>query len=99
MQEEIISPRILVFIDGQVYYRCAKSYYSEALNWPGKPLHDQVNCIGSMYHTIFARDDNTDFQDFSTMLMYYKLRKLSYQSDILRAAQGMLRKYSILTGL
>jgi hypothetical protein len=42
MQEEIISPRLLVFVDGQVYYRCANAHYSEALNWPEKPLHNNT---------------------------------------------------------
>lgn len=54
MQEEIISPRLLVFIDGQVYYSCAKSHYSEALNWPGRPLYDQYHSIASLYSSIFT---------------------------------------------
>jgi hypothetical protein len=98
MQEEIISPRLLVFVDGQVYFRCGNSHYSEALNWPGKPLHDLLNSVGSLYYTIFSMSE-ASFQSFSTILMYYMLRKLSYETDILRAAQGMLRKFSVLSGL
>ena len=98
MQEEIISPRLLVFIDGQVYYRCTESHYSEALNWPKKPLHDQYSAIGSLQYEIF-RGPKASFQEFSIMLTYYLVRKLSFQSDILRAAQGLLRKFSALSGL
>lgn len=93
-----MSLRLLVFLDGQVYYRCEYSHYSEVSNWPGKPLYDQHAAIGFLYSSILL-DSITNSEDFSIILNYYTLRKLSFQSDILRAAQGMLRKFSILSGL
>lgn len=98
MQEELLSTRILVFINSQVYYHCSRSHYSESLTWPGNPLLDQEISMGSLFHRILKLPQ-TSFSDFSLMIRYYTLRKLSFQSDILRAARGMLRKYSILSGL
>ena len=60
--------------------------------------HFSTQGVGSLYHTIFSMSE-ASFQTFSTILMYYMLRKLSYESDILRAAQGMFRKFSVLSGL
>jgi hypothetical protein len=98
MQEEVLSTRILVFIDSQVYYRCSRSHYSESLTSPENPLLDQRQSLGSMFYGIFA-GPKAIFNDFSIIVRYYTVRKLSFQSDILRAAQGMLRKYSTLSGL
>lgn len=97
VQEEIISPRILVFIDSQVYYHCRQSYYSELLTFPEKPLRGQGLSRGSMYQMIL-RSPQAAFDEFSAVLLYYTRRKLSFQNDVLRAAQGMLRKFSALSG-
>jgi hypothetical protein len=98
MQEELLSTRILVFIDSQVYYRCSRSHYSESLTLPENPLFNQRHSLGSMFYGVFAWH-KAIFEDFSIIVRYYTLRKLSFQSDTLRAAQGMLRKYSTLSGL
>ncbi|KAE9379659.1 HET-domain-containing protein [Stipitochalara longipes BDJ] len=98
MQEEVISHRILVFINGQIYFHCKASHFTEALNWAGKPLQDLSSSDASLYNTIFL-GSKVDFDDFSILLMYYMLRKLSFQNDVLRAAQGMLRKFSVRSGV
>jgi len=97
MQEEILSNRLLVFINGQVYFQCPNDLYSEALNWPGRTLRGFQHS-DSLYSTIFSMS-TADFGDFSTMITYYMSRNFSFQNDVLRAAQGMLRKFSILSGL
>lgn len=51
-----------------------------------------------MFYGIFAWP-KAIFNDFSIIMRYQTVRKLSFQNDILRAAQGMLRKYSTLSGL
>lgn len=98
MQEEVISLRLLVFIDGQIYFSCDSSHYSEAMNWSGKPLRDLFYSRASAYNAIL-KNPKADFRDFSALMMYYMLRRLTFQNDVLRAAQGMLRKFSVRSGL
>lgn len=52
----------------------------------------------SLYRQIFG-EDNAKFAHFSKMISYYTSQNLSFPRDVLRAAQGMLRKYSIFSGL
>jgi hypothetical protein len=99
MQEEVLSTRLLFFIDGQLFFRCARDSYSEALNWGNNPLRHLPH-PASLYNEIFADEvKGADFFDFSMIVMYYTSRNLTFDRDILRAAQGMLRKYSILSDL
>jgi hypothetical protein len=98
MQEELLSRRVLVFIDSQVYWICGYSYISEALNMSGKPLQIRSHPDRSLYHTLL-KEQKTDFGDFSTLISYYLPRQLSFEGDILCAAQGMLRKFSMLSGV
>ncbi|PMD29672.1 HET-domain-containing protein [Hyaloscypha variabilis F] len=98
MQEQVISRRLLVFVGGQIYFKCDTSHFREDLNWAGKPLHDSHLPIADMISMIFTTPDR-GFNDFTDILLYYMLRKLSFQNDILRAAQGMLRKISLHTGM
>jgi len=96
MQEEILSNRMLVFIDGQVYFHCPMGLFTEAMNWSDRRLQN-TSPAGSLYSTIFS-DTEAAFSDFTIMIMYYTTRSIGFQNDILRAAQGMLQKYSLLSG-
>lgn len=96
MQEEVLSRRLLVFINGQVYFRCPVGDVSEARNWsshcvesPGSPV--------SLYSTLL-KDPKQAFCEFGFIITYYTSRKLSYQTDALSAAYGMLHKLTIVTG-
>jgi hypothetical protein len=93
MQEEILSQRLLVFVSDQVYFQCPYSLYSEAMNWPGLNLQ-VLNPAASLYHRVLQ--DPVSFTNFSILIRYYMSRNLSFQNDVLRPAQGMLRKFSIL---
>jgi hypothetical protein len=95
MQEEILSNRLLVFINDQVYFQCSCDLYSEALNWPGRKLQG-LQESASLYNMIF-KHSLANFRHFSTLISYYMSRNFSFQNDVLRAAQGMLRKFSILS--
>ena len=99
MQEEILSHRVLIFIAGQVYWKCKYSYIDERLNWRNRDgIFNQGNSVGSLYNAVLNYEPAV-FIEFSTMLNYYMSRQLSFESDVLRAAQGMLRKFSALSGL
>jgi hypothetical protein len=88
MQEEILSSRMLVFIDGQVYFHCPMDLLTEAMNWSGRRLQ-YTSPVGSLYYTIFPETEAA-FSEFTIMIMYYTTRSIGFQNDILRAAQKML---------
>lgn len=101
MQEEVLSNRILIFVNGQVYFRCALADYNEEQNWRGRDLVDSSQGgwqRASLYGEIFSKE-KADFEDLRLMIMDYTTRDMTFSRDVLRASQGMLRKYSILTGV
>lgn len=93
MQEEVLSRRKLFFLNDQVFFRCQEATISEAMNTPGYPLREFDGGF-SLYSIMLVADDG--FSDFASLIMYYTTRSLSHESDILRAAQGMLHRYSSL---
>jgi hypothetical protein len=102
MQEEILSHRALIFIDGQVYWKCKYSYINERFNWrsPRRVLkEDQSTGLLDLY-----MEDPTDYKEhlfstFNITLGYYTSRQLSDDRDALKAIQGILRKFSMISGL
>jgi len=92
MQEEVLSNRTLIFVNNQVYFRCRRTEYSEELNWSGKMDRGPQGSL----QTILS-DNTADFTRWTTLIYYYSRRKPSFVDDTLRAAQGMLRKYSIVS--
>ena len=98
MQEEILSRRVLIFVEGWVYWRCANSYINERLNWsPTERIFDQYSTIGLLESTNGI--DEMNFSHYDAILGYYANRQLSFEGDAHRAIQGMLRKFSMLSGL
>lgn len=93
MQEEVLSRRILFFINDQIYFRCQECTFSEAMNIPGQPLKN-YNRNFSLYPMLLTNADG--FSDFTYLILYYTARSLSHDSDVLRAAQGMLNRYASL---
>lgn len=95
MQEEVLSRRLLAFVDNQIYYRCQEEDYAEIMNsvdQPVKAFDTQLSIFAIMLR------EEMDFRNFSTVILYYGIRQLSYERDTLRAAQGMLRRYATLSG-
>ncbi|KAI9688356.1 MAG: hypothetical protein M1822_001305 [Bathelium mastoideum] len=102
MQEELLSSRLLIFVNNQVYFRCEQALYSEEMNWQGVRLTNSSLVDGSdasIFSWIVALRTGlaTSFWAFSMMMRHYTKRKLTYSADVLRAARGMLRKYSLIT--
>lgn len=95
MQEEILSRRCFYFINDQVYHRCEVDTYSEAMNTSGRPLVE-FNWGASLYSSLLK--GSVSFGDIATLLIYYGSRRLSFETDVLRAALGMLQQYSNLSG-
>jgi hypothetical protein len=57
MQDELLSHRILFFIDGQLYFQCGREVYPESLNWATRRLrgHSWKNLV----YSNFAADGAT----------------------------------------
>jgi hypothetical protein len=100
MQEELLSQRVLILIAGQIYWKCKHSYIDERFNW-GSPggLFDQYNSSGLLQMSVLTDGEEDLFPKFDIILGYYASRQLSFDSDALRAIQGILRKFSMLSGL
>lgn len=98
MQEEILSRCLLVFFNGQVYYRCGSGSgtFSEAQNWPGESWSGPGLHV-SLYFVLF-RNDSYILDQFSSLITYNTSRTLGFQDDVLRACQGMLQKLAMLSG-
>ena len=92
MQEELCSPRLLVFINNQVYFRCRTETYSEETLHATTPS-DQWESF-SLMPNLSRHPANIQFNDFSVLIKYYAFRKFTYPSDILRAASGIIRYLS-----
>ena len=95
MQEEVLSRRLLVFVNNQVYFRCRRwvGDIIEELNITGAPVREW-NATGSLYPFMLHPDGG--LQDLNKLLIYYARRSLGHESDTLRAAQGMLRQWMLL---
>lgn len=92
MQEEVLSRRLLVFVGNQVFFRCRKGGGDiiEDLNMPGAPVC-QWGGSSSLFTELIGENGGID--DLQYLLSYYVCRSLGQESDILRAAQGMLRQW------
>ena len=83
MQEELLSRRVLIFIAGQVYWKCKWSYIDEKLNWGDQDsIVEKDTSIGSLYYALLNFEP-AGFLEFSTMLEYYMSKQLSFQDALL----------------
>jgi hypothetical protein len=97
MQEEVLSWRIYCFVN-QIFYRCRMGECGEILNSPGQRIAMDPTYAWASLYPILLDPKDIEFRNFSQVIAYYAQRKFSYETDILRAAQGMLHRYSVLTG-
>ena len=95
-QEALLSRRRLVFTDKSVYYQCGGMHCLEELSLPLLALHTAnkqwmqsfripaVFPLGEVGHTPF---------DLDKRINEYLHRELTYDSDVLKAFQGILRQF------
>jgi hypothetical protein len=100
MQEELLSHRSLIFIGGQVFWQCQNAYFNERLHSPKEvDLHYHRSNDEPLFSQLLTNMTNVpDLSTFSVILLFYTTRTLSYETDVFRAAQGILRKFSTLSG-
>lgn len=113
-QEFMLSKRLLVFSDQQVYYNCNLQSYSEdslILNKTQEPLTQQIIQEGQLWkHPDFIYDTrlqinsaraifNSDrWHSYMTLVEDITVRGITMQADILRSVTGVLSSMTKYTG-
>jgi len=101
MQEKILSKKVLIFTDQQVYWRCWSSVWMEEI-----VLEDVFNITfqhdpadmdkGSGFHSHKERRDNHHL--YYSLVNAYRERRLTFKSDILNAFLGLCQALSAIEG-
>ncbi|KAF5580947.1 hypothetical protein FPCIR_10448 [Fusarium pseudocircinatum] len=97
-QEAVFSRRCVIFADDQVFYQCGSMTCAEEL------IHDFESCervVFPIFERILYQDsDNGVYLPsswrFMTNLEAYSKRELTYDSDVLRAMEGIFGFYAQL---
>jgi hypothetical protein len=97
MQEQLCSSRLFVFINGEVYFRCRSGVYYEGTTLPGHPFYNcRANTLSS---TEVFRRDVPAASGLIHLLEPFSQRRLTYESDVLRAVGGMFRRWTEVHGV
>ncbi|KAH6959507.1 heterokaryon incompatibility protein-domain-containing protein [Fusarium avenaceum] len=93
-QEQVLSRRVLYFIDNKVFYRCRAAEHAEHF----VDIFAQTRVGGSLGSLLpeAVLMSNPVF-DLSTMLFYYTKRAITNQNDASRAMAGITRKIAEAT--
>ncbi len=99
-QEALLSRRLLIFIQHQVYFECRSMHCKESVQKPLRELHNKDMqrfkkfCHPGMFLPINQeRRKLVPWQDFPKVLSGYTKRTLSYSSDSLNAILGILQMF------
>jgi len=90
-QEQVLSPKRIIFVNDQVYFKCQGAIFSEETTSPF--LTDAID--GTLLDTVMDPEMEVDpASAFDTYMVYYSERHRTYQSDTLRAITGILNRLS-----
>nr|RBR00794.1 hypothetical protein FVER53263_11037 [Fusarium verticillioides] len=97
-QEAVFSRRCVIFTDDQVFYQCGSMTCAEEL------IHDFESCervVFPIFERILYEDSDSGVylpssRRFMTNLEAYSKRELTYDSDVLRAMEGIFGFYAQL---
>ena len=91
-QERILSRRNVVFINEQVFFQCQSRTWSEDSCYESEPSNSTPDSpFSSLLTAALMSQDDPPHTSFTDLIMYYSERELSYGSDALKAAAGLLR--------
>ncbi|KAL3590838.1 hypothetical protein FPOAC2_13040 [Fusarium poae] len=93
LQEEVLSRRILYFVNNKVFYRCGAADHAEHFV-DLLPKNSTNEIMTSVLPQALSLTDTVN--DLSTILYYYTKREITNQNDTLRAMAGIMRKFSEL---
>ncbi|KAM3075202.1 hypothetical protein ACMFMG_007348 [Clarireedia jacksonii] len=88
-QEKILSRRLMIFTDSQVYFQCKKALWSEDTIFEN--FNSRVTTIGSASDDTDLEIDSllSVFNSYQAMVRDYSRRSFGYQSDALNSFQGV----------
>ncbi|KAF2734220.1 HET-domain-containing protein [Polyplosphaeria fusca] len=96
LQESVLSPRLLYYGSGQIYWRCPRGYQSANRIPPGNKTPDYPLRTLSLvlYHDILSHpfehpDVEILFAEYYQMVSEYSHRRLTFDSDKLPAFSGL----------
>ncbi|KAK3303885.1 heterokaryon incompatibility protein-domain-containing protein [Chaetomium strumarium] len=91
-QENILSRRCVYFVDNNVFFRCRKTTLNERFHSSLDEERMWSVDLASMLPGAVRMESSVE--DYSTMLLYYSRRALTYQGDVLNAMAGIMRRVS-----
>lgn len=98
-QEAILSRRLLIFTDHQLYFECRGMHCSEAVVKPLSILHtkdkQRLQSVGEP--RLFPHNGiGEEPWDVATRIMEYSTRELTYDFDALKAMMGIFRSFATM---
>jgi hypothetical protein len=90
-QEVVLSKRIIVFINQQVYFRCPTATFSEEIASPFPLVHSEY---GADIHKMCTSETHPQ-KLYDMYHLRYSGRKLTHESDILNPIAGLLCRLSV----
>jgi hypothetical protein len=88
-QEEMLSRRVLYFVENKVYFRCREATIYE--NILGEKEASPI--LGDSL--VYATQMHYPLTDYRTILSHYSKRFLTNQNDAFRAMAGIVRRFSV----
>ncbi|RGP81170.1 hypothetical protein FLONG3_707 [Fusarium longipes] len=90
-QEQVLSRRVLYFLEDKVFYRCRAAEQAEQFTDVLSQTRQTTASLGSLLPEAVQMTDPTF--DYSVMLFYYTQRALTNQNDVSRAMAGIMRRF------
>ncbi|KAF5965910.1 hypothetical protein FBULB1_11988 [Fusarium bulbicola] len=88
-QEQVLSRRVLYFVDNKVFYRCRTAEHAEHFVDDLSQTFVNTSAVSLLPSAVFMTDP---VFDLSVMLSYYTKRVLTNQNDASRAMAGITRR-------
>lgn len=89
-QEELLSPRSVVFIHVEAYFRCPGANWNETTTLGGKAPTQHERVFDAM-DTIFF-PELSFMESCAVMIEYYQRRRATFEGDLLRAVPGLMER-------
>ncbi|KAF4637876.1 hypothetical protein G7Y89_g221 [Cudoniella acicularis] len=92
-QESVISPRLLIFTDAQVFYQCKTDLWCEDTVLESTEQESSLELYLREWGDPLERlslDECGSLYEYTRLVQQYTLRHFTYQSDVIRAFMGIL---------
>ena len=96
MQEHALSHRLLIFTPTRVFFQCRLNCWSEDTIYDDFPqeINNSVSVINGFGMPFIGENDPKPFTTWADIVLNYSGRELTWESDTLKAAAGILNVQS-----